>query len=55
MTFSLTFSVLIFEWEIILAEGHTFLYFYVLHVMKKLDVKSWEKQPWVDHDKVFFE
>ena len=49
------FSVFMFEWEIILAANHTFLYFYALRMMKKLDVKYWEKQPQDDHKKVFFE
>lgn len=29
--------------KLFLAEGHTFLYFYVLFKTKKLDVKIWEK------------
>lgn len=36
----LSSSVFMFEWEIILAAGHIFLYFDVLCVMKKLDVKN---------------
>lgn len=50
LTDFLCISIFMSEWEIILAAGHTFLYFYVLHKMKNLDVKNWEKQPWDYHN-----